>query len=70
MRKIEVLLLISSVLAIGILLLIADGGIKRTDLVKPSPSAIKLYPLSGSFTPDDCTLEFGWGKFDTDWLNR
>ena len=69
MRKIEALLLIGLVLAIGITLLIADGGIKQTDMVK-SPLSIKWYPISGSSTPEDCTLESGWEKFDLDWLNR
>ena len=69
MRKVEILLLIGLVLAIGITLLIADGGIKQTDMVK-SPLSVKWYPISGSFTPEDCTLESDWGKFDPDWLNR
>ena len=68
MRKVEILSLIGLVLAIGITLLIADGGIKQTDMVK-SPLSIKWYPISGSFTPEDCTLESDWEKFDLDWLN-
>ena len=68
MRKIETLLLIGLILAIGVTLLIADEGIKQTDTVK-SPLSIKWYPVSGSSTPEDCTLESGWGRFDPDWLN-
>jgi len=69
MRRLKILSLIGLVLAIGVTLLIADGGIKQTDMVK-SPLSIKWYPISGSFTPEDCTLESGWEKFDLDWLNR
>jgi len=68
MRKVVILSLIGLVLAIGITLLIANGGIEQTDLVKPPPT-FRWYPVSGSFTPEVYMLEFDLEEFDLDWLN-
>ena len=69
MRKVVILSLIGLVLAIGITLLIADGGIKRIDPVEPPLLPVKWYPVSGSFTPEVCLPEFDIEEFDLDWLN-
>ena len=68
MRKVVILSLIGLVLAVGVTLLIADGGIRQADLVEP-PSSVKWYPVSGSFTPEVYMLELDLEEFDLDWLN-
>ena len=69
LRKIEIISLIGLVLAIGVTLFIANGGIKQTDQVKP-PSAFRWYSVSGAFTPEVCLLELDLEEFDLDWLNQ